>query len=190
MLPLKDAYLELAGTVVNVSTTCAVWWELQNAENPNHERYRAVVERYSSFFDANAGAQLVAMIVLLYQAYETRQDTQNFHHIVQRLSNEDSNAKELAASLQVKIKDMKPLWSKVARARSSVIAHLSNQASSDTLMQGANLSPNEIRELVKESKKMLKEIAGHLGILDTAVIDMNPVPDTQQLMRDLDRPNK
>jgi hypothetical protein len=189
MLLLRDAYLELAGTVVNASTCCDIWWELQNAENPRHERYRSIVERYDLFFEANAGAQLVAMVVLLYQAYETRSDTQNFHHFVERLNREEPAAGPLVASLRQQIGELKPIWGKVARARSTAIAHLSNGASSDILMQRAELTPNEIRALIVASTKMLKEIAAYFGILGTALLEMNAVPDTRRLMQDLDRPD-
>jgi hypothetical protein len=52
-------------------------------------------------------------------------------------------------------------------------------------MQSSNLTPNEIGALIKESKKMPKEIAAHFEILGTAILYMNPIPYTRKLMHDL-----
>lgn len=186
MLPLEDAFLELAGTIINASICCDVWWELQNLENPSHESYRVVVDRYELFFEANAGAQLVAMVVLLYQAYEKRSDTQNFYHIIERLKKEDPTSVDVVVSVQKRIDDLMPIWKKVARARSSAIAHLSYRASSSVLMESAELTPNEIRDLLVKSKEILKVVAAHLQLLGTATLEMSAVPHTRELMKALE----
>lgn len=182
MLPVKEAFLELAGTIVNASLCYDVWWELQNTEN--QQRYGEIVDNYFAFFDANSGAQLVAMIVLLYQAYETRQDTQNFHSLLKRMESE-SNAKRFAEQVRCEIDGVKPIWKKIARARSTVMAHISQKNSSAQLMKDTNLTPNEIRDLIRTSKSILTRIAGQLEILDTAVFDMSAVEHTRQLMQAL-----
>lgn len=180
MLPVKEGFLELARTIVNASLCYDVWWTLQNAENQH--RYGEIVDKYSAFFDANAGAQLVAMIVLLYQAYETRPDTQNFHSLLKRKESE-SNAKKFAVQVRCEIKGVMPIWKKIARARSTVMAHLSQKNPSAQLMKDANLTSNEIRDLIRTSKSILTRIAAQLEILDTAVLDMSAVRHTRQWMQ-------
>ena len=180
-LSLKDTFLELAGTIVNASICYDVWWELQSAEN--QDKYGELVHRYFAFFEANSGAQLVTIIVLLYQAYETRSDTQNFHSLLKRVE-EESDAGDFAEQVRREIDAMEPIWKKIARARSTVIAHLSHRGTSAQLMQGANLAPNEIRDLIRASKLILRNIANHLGI-DGSGLDMSAVGDTRQLMHDL-----
>lgn len=182
MLPLREAFLELAGTIRNASLCYDVWWELQNAEN--QDKYCEIVEKHFAFFEANAGAQLVAMIVLLYQAYEKREDTQNFHNLVTLLESE-AEAKILAKQLRREIYDVTPIWKKVARARSTVIAHLSHQKTSAQLMQDADLSPNEIRDLICASKSMLGRIGSAFGVLGTAGLEMSAIGDTRRLMQAL-----
>ena len=181
-LPLKDAFLELAGTIVNASTCYDVWWEIQNVEN--QDKYSEIVKRYFTFFEANAGAQLVTMIVLLYQAYETRTDTQNIHSLLKRME-EESNASDLVDQNRRDIAVIMPIWKKVARARSTVIAHLSQRNTSVELMQAAELTPNEIRDLIRTSKSLLRTFAGHYGILGAAVLNMSAVGHTRQLMQAL-----
>lgn len=183
MLPLKDAFIELATTVINASLCYDVWWELQNVDN--RVEYESVVNEYFAFFEANSTAQLVTMIVLMYQVYENRKDTQNFWVFLERLRKERSDAENIASELQATIEGLMPVWKKIARARSSVIAHLSNKAAASTLMEEADLSPDAIGDFIVESKSLLKRVAGYFGIMGWAVLDMQAVGHTRELMRAL-----
>lgn len=162
-----------------------VWWELQNAENPKHSQYFETAAKYRLFFEATTGAQLVAILVLLYQAFENRKDTQNFRTLISRLDKEEPGAQELVARLRDDMDQLMPVWQKVARARSNAIAHLSHTASSEDLMAAADLSPNEIGKLIAASKKLLAALSEYFGILGTAMLNPNAAAHARQLMDDL-----
>ena len=187
MLSVKDSFLELQGTVLNASMCFDAWWELKNAGNPAHATYQRVIKPYCLYFNAAADAQLLAVIVLLYQAFETRTDTQNFGALISRIEIEDPAAKQLVSDLRIEAAELKPAWTKIARARSTVMAHLSHKGSSEELMALADLTPNVIDSFIKAARKLLDRLTRHFGMLGSALLHPNVKAHTKKLMHALER---
>lgn len=187
MLPLKDSFVELQGTVLNASMYFDAWWELKNAANPAHAQYQKTIRRYFLFFNAAADAQLIAIVILLYQCFETRKDTQNFGALLARLEKEDTNAQALVSSIRGTMKELQPVWRKIAKMRSTVMAHLSHAATSEDLMAAADITPDEIAALISGSKKLIAPLDNYFGILGTPALNPNVKAHVKKLMKDLEK---
>ena len=186
MLSVRDSFLELQGTVQNASMYFDAWWELSDAGNPAHGRYRDAMSPYHLYFTAAADAQLLATIVLLYQFLEVRKDTQNFGALLSRVEEEEGfNALQLVMSLRTEADDLHLVWKKIARIRSTVMAHLSHTGNSADLMARADLTPNEIGSFIQKAQALMKRLSEHYGILGEALLHPNVKAHTRKLMRDL-----
>jgi len=53
---------------------------------------------------------------------------------------------------------MKPLWTKVAVLRNSIFGHRSSTLDYEGIWKKAGVTPNQFKELIDESKKILNEI--------------------------------
>lgn len=184
ILSLKESFLELQGTVLNASLYFDAWWELKNAANPAHDAYQKSIDRYPLFFIAAADAQLLAVFVLLYQVYETRDDTQNLPALLRRLVSENPSSLELAAQLRASIEALHPTWQKVAKARCTVMAHLAQSAGSEGLMASVDITPNEIGEILSESRKLLEPLPKFFGVFGSKVLHPDVKADVRKLMKD------
>ena len=60
--------------------------------------------------------------------------------------------------MESKINQMKPLWAKVSVLRNNLFGHRSNALDYGGVWKKANVTPNQFKKLIDESKKILNEI--------------------------------
>src|SRR3989339_857959 len=92
-----------------------IWWTYKG------KKYRKLLldadYHYPLFFQTSLHAHFVAMIVALYQLFEKRNDTVNFHHLVFLVKQVNKfNMKEIN-NIERRIEKLKPSWIKISTLR-------------------------------------------------------------------------
>jgi len=151
---------------------------------PERKEYRATMNRYALFFAISIHAHFVAMLVALYRVYETRDDTYNIPTLLRHVRREKILPESVIDKLDEKYKTVKPLWVKVGILRNEAFAHKTVEANSDEIFKKANVTPDQVRELIKATKDLLNEFS-QAWKRDTHAFNLNATNDTIALLQDL-----
>lgn len=125
--------------------------------------YAEVLIQYSDFFEPVAKSALTLMGVSLYKIYETKDDRLSFNTIlkeVEKFGIIDFSFKE---KLECKMKRAKLLWRKVKILRSCFLAHRSYNLTIREICGMANITPNQIKRMIKLSVKIFNALWVKLG---------------------------
>jgi hypothetical protein len=142
------------------------------------------MNRYSLFFQTSIHAHFVALLVALYGLYETRDDTFNIPSLLKILKEQDALAEATLQLLDGVYKEAKPLWIKVSILRNNAFGHRSVAQTVEQVFTEAGVTPDELRDLVEMTQKLLNELtrawdnSGH-------AFNLGARDDTLRLLQDL-----
>ena len=88
--------------------------------------------------------------------------------------------------MKSEIKQIKPLWIKVSVLRNKMFGHRSNALDHDGVWKEANVTPNQFKHLIDESKKNLNNITS-LWNRSGHAFNLSATKDTVDLLEDLKR---
>lgn len=179
-----ESILEVADVVSLASDSFDVWWDLQAA--CNYDGYRSVLEEYQHFFQATIRAHLVTLIVCSYAIFDKRKGTQTIRSLLNRLERDASSA-AVTSELQQKIDELQDIWLKIKLVRHNVFAHRSETYQAESAFRAANLTPDEIRGFILQSRQIVATIANEAGMPSIFEQEISPTPHTQEMMRTLRR---
>lgn len=179
-----DSYItELRHTATTASLNYEIWWIYKS--EATRPLYVKTMNRYGLFFQTSLRAHFVALLVELYRLYETRKDSYNIPSLLKALKTEA----RLPNTTLVSLVDMynleaKPLWLKVHQLRNRIFGHRSIAHTVDEVFREAEVTPNELRDLVEATKKLLNTLT---RALDKNIHAFNPDSrgDTLRLLDDL-----
>jgi hypothetical protein len=126
------------------------------------------------------------MIVSLYRLFETRNDTINIPQLINLLKKQGSIPIQDIKRMKSEIKQIKPLWIKVSVLRNKMFGHRSNALDHDGVWKEANVTPNQFKHLIDESKKNLNKITS-LWNRSGHAFNLSATKDTVDLLEDLKR---
>jgi hypothetical protein len=180
-----DEVGEMVESVVELSRSYAIWWELQ--KKPNAKRYATTFQDHQDFFGAIIHLLLQGFCVIAYQLFERRNATKSIRSLLDELSLSDSG---LAAQLTAKVDAQKSLLGKVFSIRGNVYAHRNKARTPHAVFAAAKLTPKEMKavlHLAQNTVASLAEAAG-LGSKDDVKGDIRrrqafAILDTRQVMR-------
>jgi hypothetical protein len=178
-----DAYLsELRITVVDAGLHYDIWSTLTN---PNTvPKYHKDMHRYQLFFSTSIKANLVATLIALYCLYETNNKTYNINELCKEI-----HCRFTADSLK-KIDEhyakAKFLWGKVNILRNNVFGHRSTLLNIEAAFAKANVTPEDLRQLIEISKALLNEVS-FLHDQSKQTFNLDARGDTVDLLEDLAR---
>lgn len=182
--PLPESILEVADVIALASDSFDVWWDLQDA--CNRDGYESILEEYQHFFQATIRAHLVTLIVCSYTLYDKNKGTQTIRNLLDRLQRETLST-AVTSELQQKIDELQDIWLKIKLVRHNVFAHRSETYQAESAFRAANLTPDEIRGFILQSRQIVATIADEAGMPAIFEQEISPTPHTQEMMRTLRR---
>ena len=179
-----DRYIsELRHTITVAGLNYEIWWVYKSKDT--RPVYVEVMNRYGLFFQTSIHAHFVALLVALYRLYETRDDTFNIPSLLKILKAEARLPDATLDLLEGIYKDeVKPLWIKVNILRNKAFGHRSVAHTVEEVFQEAGVTPNELRDLVEATKKLLNELT-HAWDKSVHAFNLGSRDDTLRLLEDL-----
>ena len=179
-----DQYIsELRHTITVAGLNYEIWWVYKSTDV--RPRYVNVMNRYGLFFQTSIHAHFVALLIELYRLYETRNDTFNIPSLLKILKAE---AKIPATTMELLERiyndEAKPLWIKVNILRNKAFVHRSKAHSVEEVFREAGVAPNDLRDLVGVTKKLLNELT-HVWDKSVHAFNLGSREDTIRLLEDL-----
>lgn len=148
---------ELRHTTTVAGLNYEVWWVYKGSDT--RPKYVDGMNRYSLFFQTSLHAHFVALLVALYRLYETRTDTYNVPGLIRELRDQKVFSEEVLEGTEKLYKEeAKPLWVKVSILRNKAFGHRSNAHTMKEIFDEAGVRPDELRELVEVTKKLMNRI--------------------------------
>jgi len=148
---------ELRHTTTVAGLNYEVWWVYKGKDT--RPKYVDGMNKYSLFFQTSIHAHFVALLVELYRLYETRKDTYNIPGLIKELRDQHVFSNEVLEEIEKFYKDeAKPLWVKVSILRNKAFGHRSNAHTVKEVFEEAGVKPDELRDLVEVTKKLMNRI--------------------------------
>lgn len=184
--PYKAHIDELRHTITVAGLNYEIWWTYQSRET--RPKYLDVMNRYSLFFQTSLHAHFVALIVCLYKLYEARRDTFNVQLLLRTLRRDGALPANVLRSLDNQVRTMKPLWRKVSVLRNKVFGHSSKAHTAAQAFREAGVTPNELRDLLEGSKRLLNDLT--LAVEQSShAFNLGSRAVLERLLTDLERAN-
>lgn len=178
---------ELRHTATTAQLNYEIWWAYKNKEN--RPKYINTMNKYSLFFQTSIHAHFVALLIALYSLYEVRNDTYNIPTLLRRLRNEGAIPVEALDELDKLYAAAKPLWIKVNILRNKAFGHRSVAHTPKEVFAEAKVTPNELRELVDTTKKLLNQLTKAWN-KSVHAFNLSACRDLLAMLNDLDKLKK
>jgi hypothetical protein len=172
----------IANTITSASLHFDIWWVYK--EKDSRAKYVDILNEYLNFFQTSLQAHFLSAVVELYKLFETRNDTISFPRLIKLLNDNSLLDLEVQEKMEGEIKSLKVLWKKVAVLRSELFAHTSIDLSYREVFKKAEISPNNMRDLIERSKKLLNQISKGLE-RNTYIFNIKATGDTIRVLEDL-----
>jgi hypothetical protein len=174
---------ELRHTITAAGLNYEIWWVYKSKDT--RPIYVDTMNRYNLFFQTSIHAHFVALLVELYRLYETRDDTFNIPSLLKILKDQKRLPNPMLELLEGLYKDAaKPLWIKINILRNKAFGHRSVAHTVEEVFKEAGVTPNELRDLVEVTKKLLNELT-HAWDKSTHAFNLGSREDTLKLLQDL-----
>ena len=178
-----EAYIkELRHTVTDAGLNHEIWWVYKSKDT--RPQFVNAMNRYPLFFQTSIHAHFVASLVALHRLYETRPDTYNIPTLLRSLKEDETIDDKISIGLNKQYQKMKPLWVKVNILRNKVFGHRSTAHTVEEVFKEAAITPNEIRDLVDGTKKLLNELS-HAWDRSFHAFNLGAQEETIRLLDDL-----
>ncbi len=161
-----------------------IWWIYK--EKQSRKRFLDVLNTYPLFFQTSLHAHFVAMIISLYRLFETRRDTVNMPQLIKLFKKEGTFPQDELTRLDSEIEQIKPIWVKVSVLRNKLFGHRSNALGIDDIWEEANITPNQFKKLIADSKRILNDMTS-IWDRSSHAFNLSATEDTLELLEDLKR---
>lgn len=162
---------ELSDLVIAADFNFRIWWILSN--KADRAKYLKTLNDYGLFFRTSIHAHFAATVLALRALYETRKDTVNVWEVLKSLPPDLSKKIELKAKTKAL-----PIWHKVDIIANNVFAHRNYELRSDEAFRRANVTPDELRELImRQCLSAIERLSSTGGPFTLAFIAWNPHPN-------------
>jgi hypothetical protein len=152
-----SAYIDdLRHAVTIAGLNYEIWWIY--VEEETRKKYIDSMNKYPLFFQTSLHAHFAALVIALYRLYENNTKTVNIPGLLRIISNDhpfEEKSEEKIAELYEKAK---PLFLKVAILRNNAFGHRSSKLTSKDAFAKAEITPNELKQLLETTKELLNEI--------------------------------
>ncbi len=173
---------ELRYTVNVASRNYEIWWAYKSKDT--RPEYVGTMNSYILFFQTSIHAHFVALLVALYRLYEKRKDSYNIPGFLNLLNEREAVPPAILEKLQAIFTEAKPLWIKVNILRNEAFGHRSHERSIGEVFGKAEISGNNIFDLIKLSQDLLNT-ATLAWDGSSAGFKLSTRDDTLQLLKDL-----
>lgn len=174
----------LCHTTVLAILNFDVWWCFK--EEASRKKYVDTMNGYAMFFKTSIHAHFVALLVALYRLYETRPDTINIPELLKRLEACGSFEQDaIAEARRLFDERARPLWVKVSILRNEGYAHLSKDYSYLEIFQKADITPDELKDLIDKTKELMSVITSAWDRSIFGFSGASATEDTIRMLEDL-----
>ena len=163
-----------------------IWWIYK--EKNNRKKYLNILNTYPLYFQTSLHAHFVAMILPLYRLYEKRKDTMNIPQLIRLCKEQSILTNDIIKGIESDINSIRPLWRKVHTLRNNMFGHRANKLSDDAIWTAANVTPNQFKKLIDDSKALVNNISRQWSKSSHA-FNLSATEDTIQLLEDLKKLN-
>ena len=174
--------MELQNALTVANLNYEIWWLYKEKES--RKRFVDTFNSYPLFFQTSLHAHFLAMIVALYRLFETRTDTINMPQLLNLIKEMETIPVGKIQKFEREFQEIKPLWIKISILRNHQFGHRSNALEHDAIWERANVTPNEIKTLIVNSKRILNEMS-HAWDKSSHAFNLSATEDTLQLLEDL-----
>lgn len=178
---------ELQNALIIAGLNYDIWWLYKEKES--RRKFVDTLNAYPLFFQTSLHAHFVAMIISAYRLFETRTDTVNMPQLIGLLKEEGSISQTELQHIETEIAKVKPLWVKASVLRNNLFGHRSNALDNEGIWKKANVTPNELKSIIDDSKRIMNEIT-ELWDRSGHAFNLSATEDTMQLLEDLKRLNE
>ena len=172
----------LFNTIISASFHFDIWWVYK--EKDSRARYVDTLNDYFNFFKTSLQAHFLSVVVELYKLFETRKDTINFPRLIKLLNENNLLDPDILKKVEAEKRSLKVLWKKIAILRSELFAHTSIDMSYREVFKKAEITPDNIRDLIDRAKKLLNQISEGLE-KNTYIFNLEATRDTVRVLEDL-----
>ena len=173
---------ELQHTVTVAGLNYEIWWVYESQDTK--PKYLNTMNRYPLFFQTSIDAHFVATLVALYRLYETRKDTYSIPSLLRILRNQQALDQAAFDQLHQTYKKAWPLWVKVNVLRNKAFGHRSVAHTVEEVFKEAQVTPNELKQLVEATKELLNKIS-HVWDRSVHAFNLSARGDTIRLLDDI-----
>jgi len=173
---------DLRHTIMVAGLNYEVWWTYKERES--RKKYVDTMNHYTMFFQVSIHAHFVAMLVALYRLYETRRDTVNIPDFIRILEKNACIPQVALNRIRQLYQDAHRLWVKVSILRNEAFGHRSNKYSVSEVFQKAGVKPNELKDLIERTKKLLNKITYELD-RSVYAFNLEVADDINRILKDL-----
>lgn len=179
-----DRYIaELRHTTSVAGLNYEIWWVYKSKNT--RPAYVDAMNRYTLFFQTSIHAHFVALLVELFRLYEKRRDTFNIPSLLRILKKEARLPPDKLGQLEgIYTGEAKPLWVKVNILRNKAFGHRSVAHTIEEVFREAGITPNDLRDLVEVTKRLLNELTKAWDNSNHA-FNLGSRDDTLRLLYDL-----
>jgi len=178
---------ELQNALTVAGLNYEIWWVYKEKES--RKRFVDTLNTYPLFFQTSLHAHFVAMIVSTYRIYEKRKDTINMPQLIKQLKQSNTISIQNLKKIDSEIEKLKPLWIKVSVIRNKIFGHRSNTLDYDEIWKEAAVTPNQFKQLIDDSKRILNDLTS-LWNRSSHAFNLSATKDTVDLLEDLKRLNE
>ncbi len=179
---IEKSVKELQHALIVAELNYEVWWVYK--EKGSRARHVDVLNSYPLFFQTSLHAHFVAMVVALYRLYENRKDTISLPQLLALLKIKRAIPLREVKRLETEMSQIKPLWVKVSVLRNKMFGHRSNALDLAGIWKEAAVTPNQFKQLIDESKRILNEVTS-LWNRSGHAFNLSATRDTVRLLEDL-----
>lgn len=163
--PLADRIRAAGTSLIVARASFDSWWTYKSHDT--RPLYLPGMQHYSEFFRYDEEAHFRTMVVGLYTLFDSRRDTANFSRM---LADSRAGGHPLPAT-EARLDGTGVVVAKVASLRHNLFAHRNHGLTYEDVYAAANITPNELRGLLDESRCMRNELGAAHGV---AEMDFNP----------------
>ncbi len=181
---ISSYIFELQSTVITASSNYEIWWVYIGGET--RRLYIDDMNDYVDFFRSSIHAHFVATVIALYRLYESRNDTYNIPRFLYHCREKKLLDDTVIKNFEIEVRSVKPIWKKVNILRNKAFAHRTQELSLDDVFSEAGITPNQIRDLIENSKFFLNKLSTELG-LETHAFNLSTKGSVIALLETLKR---
>lgn len=159
-----------------------IWWIYKSVDT--RPKYIDAMNQYVGFFRVSIHAHFVACVIALYRFFEKRRDTVTFPNLLKSLS--DPDRKNLPIGFVGKETKAIEIWKKICIIRNNCFSHLKNYDEIKEWFKKADMSTDEMREIIELSKEILNSISRARGGRSHA-FNLSVKRDTIEMLEVLNR---
>jgi HEPN superfamily AbiU2-like protein len=175
---------ELQHRVIVAWRNYEVWWIYKGKHT--RPKFIEAMNQYSLFFETSIHAHFVALLMALYQMYETRSDTFNISSLLRLLKSNETFDVATLAKLETMHDAAKPVWVKVNILRNNAFGHRSVHYTTEQAFKEAGLTANDLRSLIEHTRDLLNT-ASYAWDRSDLPFDLSAGEDLTRLLTDVSR---